>query len=218
MRNRLYLTIFVLLMMLTSCYKAPSVILNGNTCKVPCWQSIKLGETTKEEVERKISDMPSVDKQSIKQVNTLIPAMEEEIAWNFQGVKETRGEILFHDQKAILLSFYYTNSVSLQDFIKYFGDPEGIIIQSSNTGDPFIYVTSYMLYPEQGVCLFYESNNLKRSKTYTLDQSTGIKRIFVISGTTADDQRRIGCLRGMDENSYKSLIQKWTGYGEYSLK
>jgi hypothetical protein len=44
-----------------------------------------------------------------------------------------------------------------------------------------------------------------------------IKEIEIVDPALTNGQLKIGCLRGMDENFFNRLAQKWTGYGEYEI-
>lgn len=202
---------------LASCSKAPSVVLADNTCEAPCWRGIEVGKTTQEEVLNAISLMSDIQQSTINHQTSFVPMVEEIIYWNFQGVAEINGDLSFHDQTAVMITFNYDQPIMLGEFIQKSGEPSFVYITSSQ--GPGVYLTVDLIYPIKGICLSHQPRllPLQNPDQYSFTPQLKIHSVSYIDPAIENGHLTIGCLRGVDSREYQSIVQNWNGYLEYKV-
>lgn len=211
------LPFFLLLAILVSCSRTPSVILEDNTCDVPCWRSIEVGKTTQKEAINIVAKMPDIQEDSIVQEKTYLPMMEDAVYWKFQGVAEFNADISFHNHTVVMLSFNFAHPIGLKDFIREFGEPSFVYITSSQ--GPGVYLIVNLIYPDKGICLFHEPKwfLLQIPNEYEITPATQINDVYYIDPAIQSGQLKIGCLRGLESDEYNMGVQEWSGYKKYNI-
>ena len=206
---------FLLLVVLVSCSRTPSVVLEDNTCNAPCWRTIDAGKTSQEEAMNIIAKMPDIQEDSIKQEKTFLPMMEDAVYWKFQGAAEFNADISFHDLTVVMLTFNFAHPIGLKDFIHKFGEPSSVYISSSQ--GPGVYLTVSLIYPNKGICLFHQPKllPLQNPNEYAITQATQINDVYYTDPTIQNSQLIIGCLRGLESDEFKMGVQEWSGYKKY---
>ncbi len=219
MRRIIIIMQFILLLsMAASCSRAPSVVLEDNTCNAPCWRTIEVGKTSQAEVLDVIAKMPDIQEDSIQQEKTFLPMMEDAVYWKFKGTAELNADISFHDHTAVMITFNFSRPVRLQDFIQKFGEPSSVYITSSQ--GPGVYLTVNLIFPNKGICLFHQPKLLpsQNPKEYAITPATQINDVYYIDPTFQNGQLKIGCLRGLEADEFSTGVQEWAGYKKYVVK
>jgi hypothetical protein len=211
MKIRLALVLFIMTL-LASCSRLPSVVLDDLVCDAPCWQGIVVGETSQDEALQIIERMPQVQNETIRSWRN------GSISWNYQGVKESIGSLQFHENK--VTSFYSTFDphISLNNFIKAFGEPSFVFGITTERVFPTM-LTVYFIYPEKGICILHHPSILSSngSKEYSISGRTKIRQVDIVDPSIPNGQLEEGCLRGLDEDTYNQYVREWTGYGKYEV-
>jgi len=209
--------IFLSALLITSCSGKGSVVLQDTSCEAPCWRNIEVGKTGVEQTLKLLSQMPDVEPASIRQgknPKTLV----EGISASFINVKETSLQITFQNDKAVSIYFSYAEDISLADAINKLGEPK-YLYPFALKGDPTVYLTVNLLYPELGVCLHHENKGLvlKVPKEYRIAGSLNISRIYYVDPSLPQGQITYGCLSGSDEDELDLIRQEWKGFTEYPI-
>jgi hypothetical protein len=211
MKIRLALVLFTM-NILVSCTGSPSSILDGKTCDAPCWRGIVVGETSQDEALQILEQMPQVQNETIRSWRN------GSISWNYQGVKESIGSLQFHENK--VTSFYSTFDphISLNNFIKAFGEPSFVFGITTERVFPTM-LTVYFIYPEKGICILHHPSILSSNgpKEYSISGRTKIRQVDIVDPSIPNGQLEEGCLRGLDEDTYNQYVREWTGYGKYEV-
>jgi hypothetical protein len=213
MKIRLALVLFTMTL-LASCSRLPSVVLDDLVCDAPCWQGIVVGETSQDEARQIIKQIPELEKESLKSVPQNI------IYWRYQGVREYASDLSYQENKIVTLSFAYGQNVTpLKEFIDKFGEPSFVYVISSNGFHYPPMLTVHFIYPEKGVCLHHQPSILstKAPKNYTISTRTKISLLVIVDPSLPNRQLEVGCLRGLDEDTYNQYVREWTGYGKYEV-
>jgi hypothetical protein len=161
--------------------------------------------------------MPDVETNSIrrgKNPQTLVEA----ISAGFINDKETSLEISFENAKVASIYFSYAEDISLADAITKFGEPKYIYPYAAK-GDPTVYLTVNFLYPDLGVCLHHENKGLvlQLPKTYKINRSANISRIYYVDPSLPQGQMKYGCLTGSNESEIEINKIEWKGFAEYPI-
>jgi hypothetical protein len=211
MKIRTVLVLFTMTL-LASCSRTPSSVLDDLTCDVPCWKGIVVGETSQDEALKIIEQIPEVQKETIRSWS------EGSISWNYQGVKESIGSLQFHENK--VTSFYSTFDphISLNSFIKAFGEPSFVFGITTERVFPTM-LTVYFIYPEKGICILHHPSILSSNgpKEYTISRRTKIMLVDIVEPSLPNGQLEEGCLSGLGEDTYNKYVREWTGYGKYEV-
>lgn len=211
--------LLVLLMasLITSCSGKGSAVLQDTTCKAPCWRNIEVGKTGIEPTIQLLNQMPDVETSSIRQgknPQTLV----EVVSASFINDKETSLEITFKNEKVASIYFSYAEDISLADAITKFGEPK-YIYPSALKGDPTVYLTVNFLYPDLDVCLHHQNKDLilNSPKTYKINGSANISRIYYVDPSLAQGQKKYGCLSGSNDSDIDLNRVEWKGFAEYPI-
>jgi hypothetical protein len=212
--------LIAILILLTSCSRKPSVILEDNTCDAPCWRGIVPGQSTIENVEVILDSMTDIH-PPVGPENTLAnnPYYEKQIGWEFDSVTEYRGVVYFRNDIVTLINISMENDLPLADIILKFGEPTDVLIQSM-VGDPAVYLTVKLIYPDKGICLSHQPSFIfpfKNPKSYRIKPSTKIRNVMFIDHSVLEGQLEFGCLAGIDDIIYSANKQNWKGYGDYGV-
>lgn len=202
---------------MVSCSSKPSVVIEDTSCNAPCWKGIEIGKTNIDQTMKLLSQMPEIDINSIGH-NKVPITMEEFVGASFKGVKEANVIISFQNDKAISIDYRYRKDISLADAIKKFGEPQ-YIIPYSLRGDPSALIIVDFFYPEKGICLHHQNRSfiLGLPETYRIKGSLNITEVYYVDSSIPNGQFEYGCLRGGDENEWKTMVQDWKGFGVYPL-
>lgn len=144
--------------------------------------------------------------------------LNERVSARFYNSKESWLAIIFVEDRVAAMDFYYEKGISLSDAIKKYGEPE-YIHPSAIKGDPFVYLTAQILFPDQGICLFHQNRGLilQIPETYRITKATKITDIFYVDPALRNAQIDYGCLTGGNENDLNLDKQEWKGYGKYDV-
>lgn len=124
--SRKYQILIFLLMcsFLTACASKPSALLNDDTCELPCWRGIEVGQSTTDEVAVLINNMQDVtDVSPVTKTLSKYPYFEETINWNFDNTLEDRGEVYFQNEVTTNFVSRYEYPYSISEFVGVFGEP-----------------------------------------------------------------------------------------------
>lgn len=209
---------FITVFMITSCSGKGSVVLQDTTCEAPCWRKIEIGKTGIAETLQLLGQMPDVDPNSIRQGKNPQTLVEAASA-SFINDKESSLRIIFQNDKVVSIYFSYAEDVSLANAIKKFGTPT-CIYPFAIKGDPTVYLTVNLLYPDLGICLHHQNKGLvlEMPKAYKLVGSTNISRIYYVDPSLPQGQITYGCLSGSAESEIVLHRQEWNGFVEYPLR
>lgn len=218
MKSRFCVYLLFLCFLLGGCSSTHSAFLNDTSCELPCWRTITIGKTTKEQVQNALDQMDDIQENSINESPTFNDTFDNFIYWNFKDVIESQGEINFRDNIAIALSFQYDPGMSLKNFVDKLGYPDELLIIALH-GDPMTYVTLYLVYPDKEVCLLHDKSILVLPEDVIVEigEETPIKLFTLTDKQRTNPQHIVGCLRGMEPEFYDTHVQKWRGYGEYRV-
>jgi hypothetical protein len=211
------ISVLLMAFLIASCSGKESVVIEDSTCEVPCWRNILVGKTEIASTKKLLRQMPDVETDSIRQgknPHTLV----EVITASFVNDKETSLEITFVHEKVASIYFSYAEDISLSDAITKFGEPR-YIYPSALTGDPTVYLTVEFLYPELGVCIHHQNKRLllQSPKTYNINGSANISRIYYVDPSLPQGQLTYGCLSGSKESDIEIKKVEWKGFAEYPI-
>lgn len=208
--------VFIMIFLITSCSGNGLAVLQDDTCKAPCWRNIEMGKTEVEQTIELLSRMPDVDPNSIRQGRNPHTGVEG-ISAGFL-YDESNLELRFQNGKVVSIHFSFEKDISLSNAIKIFGEPD-YLYSFALKGDPTVYLTVNLLYPELGVCLYHQNKGLvlKVPKEYRISGSLNISRIYYVDPSLPQGQIMYGCLSGGDESELNLIRQEWMGFVEYPI-
>jgi hypothetical protein len=137
----------------------------------------------------------------------------------YQGVIEYGSSLTFYENKIVSLSFAYgQNDTPIKEFINVYGEPSFVYVTSYRNGYPPL-LTVYFIYPEKGICLFHQPSifSSQAPKRYTISARTKISHLVIVDPSIPNGQLEVGCLHGLDEDTYNQYIRAWKGYGKYDV-
>lgn len=211
------LVCIVILVLIPSCSRKGSAVLEDVSCEAPCWRNIEIGKTGIEETVNLLNKMPDIDPNTIGWGTNYQTGLEV-VSAGFINSKETSLKITFEDGKAVAIYFSYRQEVSLAEVIRKFGSPS-YFYPSALAGDPLVYFTVKFDFPEIGVCLHHEYQGwmVKVPTKYRIGGNTKISRIYFVDPALPHGQIMYGCLYGGDEFELDAMKQEWKGFGDYQI-
>jgi hypothetical protein len=170
---------------------------------------------SKEVVEPMLANMEDIEQNTIKKGTNSRRFWNEAVSWNFKNRLEDEGDILFRDNKVVMIHFGMEKNIPLSTLIKHFGEPKEVFITKGILDG--IQVVVNIIYPEQGICLEeFPRYLIWEPEKVQLHASTPIEKIFYVDPSGTKGQILLGCLEGLNSAQQKKYVQTWQGYGEYN--
>lgn len=178
------------------------------TCSPPCWAGIQPGITTYSESMGLLAANNSIEMNSINEFDR---GNDHRVSWSFAG--EDGGGIYFDNDIVSLITLYYARDrLTLGEIIDKLGQPENYmpVYESSE----IFYLTIYYLYPELGVVVLGQIDNVSEGERVLIDGSLPIEVVYYF----IPDQFLYEMTEGRIYGTLDPLnIQPWQGFGEIEI-
>ncbi len=129
----------------------PSVLLSDTTCAPPCWNTVRPGVTTADEVFRRLNGAPEVDPLSLSERNR-----GDEVVWTswvFQRpAPDATGRVLYLDGRVAAIVIHTFGSVRLEEMLEKLG-PASFSWSHCAAGSGASWPQIVLFWPDDGYAL-----------------------------------------------------------------
>lgn len=219
MKERKYhiLILLITVMLIGSCSKSPSILMEGTECEPPCWKGITPGITNIAETMTIIKGIEYIRK---------FPNSEDSIATiNDRGyvsflfsseVREAGGMIFFRDDIVYKIQIDY-GKMSFGEFVRNIGPPEKYyaVIDRVET----VWVSINLLYPSQGIVATHYDDKFFGVPTgsFKAKENMEIRWVYYFDPRAYEEVLReevfVG-IYGVSEETLEKAIHDWKGFGK----
>ena len=203
-----------------------SSVLDDLICSPPCWQNIVPGISTKQDALSILSELPYIDKQSIRvydpkqvlQEGTPDRVFDEIIDVLFASggpSQTTLGIYLIGGKVSVISLQLYSSDVSLSEAIEKLGEPQSIVI----TPYAHNFVVGFVD-PSKGVALTYSTVGKPKRQLLEIYPEIKVSSIYFFDPESFEqflDSRRLTLGQRDGEETIEHLEQ-WAGYGKIEEK
>lgn len=151
MKQNTYILLCIVLIALTSCNSIKknemrdNGILTNNPCSAPCWQNIKIGETSKEDAVDQLQQLSFIDSTSTATI--YITYLGDRIETPHDGIqakcKEPMGKvcalIAFKEDKVASIALLPNYKITFSEYVQYLGDPDKVFFNQPNRSNKSIH-------------------------------------------------------------------------------
>jgi hypothetical protein len=205
---------------ITACGKSSDEmsILEKSSCKLPCWNDIVVGQTTKGEVLKILENLPDIDSESIKNTNRTWDIFDDQITfsfhqdWSFGQQSRLRGYAYIKDNIISVLLFCGEINTTMNVLVKAVGEPEYIISGNDYSGGRLV----ILIQSKTGVSYSYttELSNLE------INPDTQIDCVQSFDPSLFEKMLEAKLFSGGYYNAEETLrvMYPWDGYGNLDEK
>lgn len=128
-----FVSMIVTTLFLVSCNHEISIdksLIEQKPCGPPCWYNIELHTSTKDDVLKKLVELPFIDKDNIHQLDVSDQYGKNAIEISFdckhKVEKDKCGRLLLINGNVEAISYHLGYEINIQELIKYYGKPDFI--------------------------------------------------------------------------------------------
>ena len=186
-------------------------------CAPPCWQQIRPGVSTGEEVLARLHQIPWVDKESINDLRVNEYPINSQIMFSFTPqVGDVGGRIYFFDHSRVATIDLDTGySLIVADAIRQLGEPQHISAASAMADGE--YFVAALIYESKGVVVHIYKDLLRRYDNQEglteLRPDDPIASVVYFDPGSYDEIRRMGRLSNYPNPYLDVALQCWKGFG-----
>ena len=197
-------------------------ILEKSNCALPCWNNIKVGQTTQDEILQFLETSSDIDQKSIQIDNHSWKIFDSQIFFSFdQGglldqYPDIQVDIRFSNNivsELIVCGELYT---TIGDIVEQIGEPESIISGDNLDGNRnVILITS-----KTGVAYWYTTDKSLGKAKYEMSPETKVECLNVFEPSLYEEMMEVGLFSMGHYNAEETLrvMYPWDGYGNLDEK
>lgn len=228
-RTQLCVFLVILTFLLTDC-RVPSAITPTNsavapdkevlatqTCKLPCWQGIIPGETSKDAFINLIKQNPYFAPDSLEEYPVGSGTV---IGWSYPNGLNNGGGVYIRENTIQVLNLDATSGITMGEVIKRFGEPTMVQIDSGLVGDHQAGFDVRAYYPQSGLVVHFARKLFSTDFRAVVQPNLVVDEITLFPPGSAEDivsiaKRFHGPTR--IASIYLLPLQVWHGYGDYEV-
>lgn len=216
-------TYLIILFCLTGCEaKKPNSLFSNLACLPPCWENIKLGETTGEQTVAILHQLSDIDQKKISTHGEAWNTFEDIIYFHFLS-KNIDGFAYILDHKVALLLFDGELDITFDEATQKIGTPKFVINIPTHSGPPGIPIIGYSITafdPEKGIAYTYNNAEIEKAKQAELQPDVPIKMIIYFDPKSYDHLLDAGIfsMSLLNKDDTLKYIRPWDGYGSIEKK
>ena len=214
----------LLLLVISACTAKPDnvSILENSNCKLPCWNNITVGQTSKDEVLQYIENSAGIDPKTIQITDDTSDVFDQRIFFSFrQGwiasqSPDLRVEIHLADNVVGQLTICGELNISINDIVNEVGEPQNIISGDNLAGSRSV----ILINPQQGISYTYDTDKLPDALKYEINPDIEIDCLDLFDPTLYTKLMDIGFFSSGHYNAEETLKVQypWDGYGNLDEK
>jgi hypothetical protein len=216
-----------ILMILLAASCAPSAnnqisILEKSNCDLPCWNNIKVGQTTQDEILQFLETSSDIDQKSIQIDNHPWTIFDSQIFFSFdQGglleqYPDIQVDISFSNHivsELIVCGELYT---TIGDIVEQIGEPESIISGDNLDGNRDV----ILINSTAGISYWYTTDKSLGKAQYEMSPETNFECLNLFEPTLYEEMMEVGLFSMGHYNAEETLrvMYLWDGYGSVDEK
>jgi hypothetical protein len=208
-----FLLILVIGGSLASCKPKPSTVLHDTSCEPPCWHNIIPGESTKNDVNSLIPEIPEIDLSSISEVSIKSYGTSDQIKWGFDSkAGDFGGIIYFTDEVVSTIGIDpKKGALTLEGAIEKLGEPEYTFAYKERGEIDRMVI--FLLNPTKGYVLLYNSGRFRRGSA-SIQPTHPIEHVVYFDPMMFNQLITSGPIMSQDLTTLQQNMRPWRGYGE----
>jgi hypothetical protein len=221
--------ICLVLLMFSACNRAPSQIID-NKCKPPCWQNIRPGQTTEDELKNVLDKLPEIKENSIGSTGR-ISVFKNQYAFSLKP-NDTTVFILFLDDNVSCIIFragdYKSGYLGFTfgKAVEAFGEPEFVVNTFTIGPDHFLWFKfghvswTYIsaISPDRGIEYGFRSPLHSQNKLTEIRPETELLEIKFFDPAAFEELIEASIFNGINLDNKNTIMQPWLGYGNIESK
>jgi hypothetical protein len=217
--------IYILILLLVSACSSKSndiSILAKSSCKLPCWNNIVAGQTTRAEFTQFIETSADINRQSIQIDENPRKIFDSRIFFSFDP-----GSVL-NKKPSIQADARVSNNIisqlimcgelhtAISDITEQIGEPESIISGDDLDGNRNI----ILINPTIGISYWYTTDRSLGKAQYEMSPETAVDCLNLFDPTLYEEMMEVGLFSMGHYNAKETLrvMYPWDGYGNIDEK
>ncbi len=193
-------------------------ILDKSTCKLPCWNDVVAGQTTKDELLKILENFPDIDPETIRNTNQAWNIFDDQFyfsfrqGWTLNQRPKLRGEGSIKNNTVSDFILCGEINTTMGELVEQIGEPEYIISGNNFYGGRTVIITD----SQKGVSYWYttELDNLEIAP----DTSMDCLKIFDPSLYEAMLEAKLFSNGYYNAEETLKVQYPWDGYGNLDEK
>ena len=217
--------IYILILLLRSACTSKSddtSILDKSSCKLPCWNNITVGQTSRDEVTEYIKNSDDIDQESLQITDHSSDIFDQKIffssrqGWMTNQSSDIRFEIYLVGNIVGELVICGELNTSIIDIVSEIGEPENITSGDNLVGNR----TVILIHPQQGISYSYDTSKLPEETEYEITPEVEVDCLNFFDPTLYVELMDMGVFSGGHYNAEETLrvMYPWDGYGNVDEK